>query len=507
MQISGVSSQIQQRARNGLRDVASDFADLAETARSIQGYTYPLVDAVKNHPLINNGSFMRLKRMLGLMEHKAPLHIPGSVLIYWNPAANRKRAERAKDALIAELRERGLSEQLRDDGAVVFTDDDEGRDRSIIDGQIVFKMTLQDPIKRHYDIVKQIDLLLKENPNQRIAVMGIGGDRTADDVAVAVAGMRRIKVEGKTPYLVAVAAKGGTANDLCGITGVPDGAKPLLRFLGAGQSVETELIGLRFILNSLLPGTGMHESYYGSTWGESGALFARLEKVKAERKRTGGSVSILDYLLLLPKTVLETKTIYVRSEIQGLDGTIRKVCHGKPVPCGEIFGPLATHQLGGVTKLCFSGEAAKLALTPTVPLAVVPLVEAFVRRLLVLVGAQTFVSKNKNGGVYTMSGWRQIQLVRGDYIKMEFFEDENATKPMGVLGTLAGDAVGPDMVVKAEVIEPIPFLSDPNCDLRVQLGLSKARLPGDRITGNAISGALNLIGSYARRSMNYLRPY
>jgi hypothetical protein len=493
-------TELKRSARTEMRRAADDFADVAETARSVQGQIYPIIDGVRQHPLISNGE--RLTKTVRnasedlareVVGEKRPFHIPGSVLVYWNPAANRDKSKKAKDDLVEEFRALGLNEKSWDDGTIVFDHQNVGSSRRVIDGSIAFRSTLEDPDERLEDMVAHVEALLEVDPGQRVVVVGIGGDRTVDDVAVAVQMVKEKSNPGEGPrHVLPAGKKGGTANDLCCITGTPKGTRAFLNFLGDG--VETPLQGLRFTLGSRVSDGVSQRSFYGSTWGESGALFKRLEAVKVERKKRGGSVSVLDYLLLLPKTILDSRIIQVKGVILRKDGSEEYINDGEPIKCGEVFGPLVTHQLGGVTKMPFMKSGAMVYLAPPYPFGVTPFLEPFVRNVFALAGFQGAIQLF--GRVLTLNDERQIHLEPGDGIGFEFFEEDAKTR-LKVLGTLAGDVVGPESVVTAKVVEPINFLSDPQCDLRVQQGLAKPSVPGYRFLSMARTWVMSGIRAFS----------
>ena len=386
---------------------------------------------------------------------KNKLHIPGSILVFWNPKAHNGDTKKFVAALFRTLNEMQQEGDLK------------------IDGSVVIRPTNKDPNMRIGEIVAEIEVLLKEHPGQRVAVVGIGGDRTANDMTTAVIQVYKDHAADESrPDVVAVAGPGGTANDVRRMTGVPSDAKKLIRFLGSAVVTQWRGVELEFVLDNgeIERGTTFH----GTTWGQSGEMFRALEEKRNEK----GSFSVFDALSMLPRVLLNAKTMYVDVVVNG-----KPLNNGKRIATAEIFGPMVTDGLGMVTKFPLPAEGARIMLTPRKPWALITVSEAFLRGILVLMGFQHVI--DPDGHLITMSKERNVDVLPGDVVTMRFSDKDG--KPSSIAGTMAGDAHKPVREINVVGMEePIPFLTSPNADLRVQQGLATPSLPGGDITNGVI---------------------
>lgn len=393
----------------------------------------------------------------GVSEMRSRVHIPGSALFYWNPAANKEKASELAAELSAAMK-----------GMV-------GSGELSIGGKYSFHSTMEDTEARIDHIVAQAGRLLDDNPRQRIAVAAFGGDRTADDVAYAVARIRSERsYDAYVPNVVAVAYPGGTANDVRAITGAPsvwrirrESIQSLARFLSGNTVAELPLV--RFDLKA--PGGRRFQwhSVYGFTAPNSGVFFRDVEEIKRVRKARGESVTVAnDYLPKLPRVAWEARrAVYTRVAVNGevMNG-------GKPFKTGEFFLTIPG-QFGGVTKMPVTEMGARAYVAYKFPWGVAPLLETFGRKILADLGFQHFI--NLGGRVYPLSRDRQIDLMFGDMMEVDFLNRDGS--PREVLGTLAGDAVGPVTGFEARIACYVPFLCNPNSDIMVLQGKVKPSMP------------------------------
>jgi hypothetical protein len=401
-----------------------------------------------------------------------PIFIPGSVLFYWNPAANKEKASRLAARLSSSMGKMTASGNLT------------------VGGEYSFHSTLEDTERRIDHIVERAGRLLEENPHQRIAVVAFGGDRTADDIAYAVARIRsEYSKGGVAPNAVAVAYPGGTANDVRAVTGSPpalrrgkDSSLEFLRHLSMGSVAELPLV--QFDLKLSDKRRMRWHSIYGFTAPNSGTFFRELEAIKRRRKLCGESVTVAgDYLPKLPRTVWEAREpAYIRVAMNG-----EPMNEGRPFKIGEIFLTIPG-QFGNVTKLPVPEMGARAYIAYPFPWGLMPFFEPFGRKVLVDLGFQHFV--NLGGRVLPMTMDRQLDLLAGDVMGVDFQNRDGS--PREVFGTLAGDAVGPLTGFEARIAGRVPFLCHPRSDLMVLQGRAKPLLPSFLRSGiSFMKGALH----------------
>lgn len=402
-----------------------------------------------------------------------PVRIPASVIAYWNPEANNEKATEFASAL-----ERTMARRMR-------------KGTLFVDGEYVFRPTLEDEGKRIRDMVEQARRFLGNDFYQSINFPVIGGDRTGADGIEGVAESRReLAQNGMKPNIAAVPIGKGTANDISNNAGVPKTVDGLIKFLGRSKVVGVPL--LQFELIKPNGDVELRKSPYGFTGPNSGKLFREVEQLKKKRRAQGKGVTVSDYLKRLFGTVWSArKPIYVKVKKNGqhLNG-------GKPFTCGEVIGPLVTPQIGNVTILPIPAMGARIYLAYKFPWGVPPFLEPFGRKILVDLGFQHLI--NAGDRVYPLSKDRQIDLMPGDEIEMEFLRADGGAR--GILGTVSGDSIGPITGLKAKIVDTVPVRCDPHCNWLVQQRLAAPRLPLDGLTHGAVSSAVNYLGGYVSRT-------
>lgn len=407
---------------------------------------------------------------LALQSLKPPVLIDSSVIVYWNPATNGDKAKKSA-ALFRSVR------RFMINNAALFHNG----------GDLIYRSTKEDPRERIKGIIAEAEESIEKNPERPVVIVSIGGDKTADNVFEAVHVLRSKYNGDLPPKVFAVAGPGGTANDIRAITGVPNSVLGLIRFLGRGNGTLSWLPFIRFDFRRPDGEIETIHSAYGFTGGQSGVVFKNIDELKKARSGTGKKVTVMDAISMLPKGLLDSRTIHVLTKLN------EEVLNaGKPFETAEIFGPLATQRMGSVTKLPIPPMGAWVGLPPPLPHGLVPFLEPFVRKIAADVGFRRFVDSVSH--LYSLNMDRHICLGEGDVLCLDFFEKDDS--PMEVPGTLAGDPVGPYVGLKAQIVGYIPVLCHPNSDLIAQHNMSTG--------GSLINNALNTVGNFMS-GLHYVR--
>jgi diacylglycerol kinase family enzyme len=384
-------------------------------------------------------------------------NIRGSLIIFWNPKANGGKARQFAARVYHTLDEMQKKGELT------------------VEGQVVMKPTSEDPDVRIKEMIAEIEAIRSRDPNERIIVVGLGGDRTADDVANAVRQVYALHKSDKIkPYIVAVAGPGGTANDLRRVTGVPSDTRKFVRFLSTAVTTHLHAVQLEAISDS--GETKKETTFHGTTWGVSGYLFGKID----QKKREKGSFSVLETIFLLPETILHSRTIRAYVEVNG-----KAANNGKDIEAAEIFGPTVTPEMGRIGWFPMPSDgSARIMFAPPLPLGIIPFSESIVLGILVALGFQQFVSPD--GYFLTLPRERNIDIKRGDVVTMKFHTKDG--KPQPLTGTIAGDAHPPVQKITFETLEEtVPFLSDPDANIRVQQRLATPSSPRSHLTSTAVT--------------------
>jgi len=467
--LGGWMNQVLARTVNGGADLYASFYDIYVDATEFalapnfptERLTY-LPFFTRPRPLLEIGDF--LSKLADGLEKKAErkrdkLHIPGSLLVIWNPTAHNGATYRIMSRLSSDLRKMQESGELK------------------IDGDVQIESTDIDPDTRVKKIASTIGDLLEKRPGQRVAVVALGGDRTASDVAKAA---RQVladhAADASKPNIVVVAGPGGTANDLRRIMGVPSDAKGLINFLGS--AVVTNVRGVNLELLAEDGKTRNEFTVHGTSWGKSGDANLVFE----EKKRREGSVSVLDgVLLLLLYGFLNFDSIHVKLDVNG-----EPLNKGEAIPTLDV-GAMVTQGFGMIMRYPMPEQGAKIMLLPPNPWGSVVFIETFVRGLLALLGFQHVIKHGSR--LLTLPRGRDIDILPGDVATMRFEDKEG--KPVSVRGTISGDQAGPVTGMIIGVEEPVGFLTSQDADIRVQQGLAYPSFPGDGIT-DGISHVINM---------------
>lgn len=324
-------------------------------------------------------------------------------------------------------------------------------------GDVFHLQTDENPYSRIKYIIQEVERRRPTDESRRLTVVTVGGDRTVSDVAAAITSVQE-KMGQKISNIALAAAGGGTISDFRRSTGASRDASEFIGFLANAK--EVPLHGIKILLENL---QGQQEDYFslfGTTWGDSGEYFRRIEQLKKQ-----GKISLATALSILPETILKSGWRYL--EVERPDG-ITENTTSFLMTVSEC-GANVCHEQGVIFAFPLKANGGRFFAYPPMPGGLGPVFETLIRGLSVYFGIPHALN---GGGLLALSKDRQFDLKRGRETVLKFFDKE--MQPLEQYGTISGDAVGPAHTVTiTEARYPVNVLASEDSGLSVRGGISK----------------------------------